>query len=61
LNQFQKDRGEVEISINNIIRDITDIKADGMKKKKNTRKRGTPKTKRGTPKTKRGTPNKYGK
>jgi hypothetical protein len=38
IQREQKDRGEVEISLNNIIRNITDIKADGIKKK-NTRKR----------------------
>ena len=54
IQHEQKERGEVELSLNNIIRDITDIKADGIKKKKNTRKRRTIKTKKGTP-------NKYGK
>lgn len=51
IQREQKDRGEVELSLN-------DIKAHGMKKKKNTRKR---KRKRRTTKTKKGTSNKCGK
>ena len=51
IQREQKDRGEVELSLN-------DIKAQGMKKKKNTRKR---KRKRRTTKTKKGTSNKCGK
>ena len=51
IQREQKDRGEVEMSLNN-------IKAQGMKKKKNTRKR---KRKRRTTKTKKGTSNKCGK